>query len=256
MTYTPPSSIQNSSHLPGEACNDARNELLSIFRDHAQHTRISESPQPLKRRRVAQTPINPTIRSHVSRLVCISAPEGAQRLSFLKQCVRQRRLSASQLPHLIFAHDDAEFMPPLCVIVAFLTADFLQRADIPEKLILQRIEYEMNSPEICLCRAGANGVKAWLSYITQNNHNQSHDSLLHAHASVLFPNVSQTLGAIHLRPRLHLAEKIISFLNEQYQQHDEPRDLLHQWAKKAALPSTYSTETEQRRKKVSTSHCF
>lgn len=255
MSHPPTGSIHNNSHPPSHALNDARNELLSIFRDHAQGTHIPDHPsQPLKRRRVAQTLINPAIRSHVSRLVCLSAPNGAQRLSFLKQCVQQRRCSASQLSYLIFALDDAEFMPPLCVIVSLLTADFLRRADVPEQLMLQRLEYEMNSPEICLCRADANGVKSWLAYLTQNKYTQSHDSLIHAHASVLFPNVSQTLGAIYLRPRLLLAEKTISFLQQQFRQHDEPRDLLLEWAKQAALPTTYSTETEQPCVTVSSNH--
>ncbi|KAI0560582.1 hypothetical protein FGB62_108g115 [Gracilaria domingensis] len=118
----------------------------------------------------------------------------------------------------------------------------LRRKHVNQQLILQRVEYEMNSPDICVCRGAANGITSLLNYAASVSH-EPHGFLLQPLVSALFPRTNHALGAIHLRSRLLAAEKTVLFLQQYVKSEGEGYHLLLEWAKQASLPVAYSLET-------------
>ncbi|CAN8073368.1 unnamed protein product [Agarophyton chilense] len=220
-----------------------RTQVLSIFRDH--RTRQA-NPALLnfrtKKPKLQHTFINPSTRALVASLVCISAPHGNHRLQLLFESAKDRVCSASHLAALVFGVDDAEFMPPLCILVQLLRAGRLRRDNIDHILVLQRVEYEMNSLDVCLCRGAARGISSLLLYAVEVCQEQ-HTFLLHALVSAVFPRTMHSLGPIHLRSRLLIAEKAIVFVKQYVESEGEGYEILLEWANQTVLPVSYSQQT-------------
>lgn len=214
---------------------DLQTAVLSIF--HTSPTDENASTNDLCHKSVKQARVQLSSRliNLCEDLVCIAKEGGRTALASLESELRDRVYSASELSASLFADDDDESVPPLCVVVDLLQAHSLRASDLDRSVVVQRAVYELLNAEACSCRGVHPGVTALIRALLDESGTAA-NAFLGQFVSVLFPG-SRTMRAGDADARFKLAELTIRVLREQTSNREVHVCRFQAWLRQAVLPT-------------------
>lgn len=214
---------------------DLQTAVLSVFHRSPTDEKPSASDLRLKSIKQARVQISSRLINLCENLVCVSKEGGRAALVSLESELRDRVYSASELSASLFADDDDESVPPLCIIVNLLQSHSLRASDLNRSVVVQRAVYELLTAEACSCRGVHPGITALIRTVLGES-GAGAGTFLGQFVSVLFHG-SRGIRAADADARFKLAELTIRILREQTANHEVHVSRFQSWLRQAVLPT-------------------